>query len=196
MPHIHRVYTWDEACEGSPWIKCHDVMSVYSVEMSLSCLGKWLEGHWAWILFRLLGMPREIFLPCTFARTGLWNKTISTWWYFTDCFGSVYQDEWYFLLGDCVLLGLDIKIEIFVSHIFVCCETQGSVRSLWIDMTSRTGTIVVLSMHRRVYDSEWCINAYVFWHAKMTFNDLLVISIRPKAKYSFCFPATFFILQK
>lgn len=37
---------------------------------------------------------------------------------------------------------------------------------------------------------------YVIWHAKMTFNDLLVISIRPKAKCSFCASTTFCILQK
>jgi len=167
MSDIHNVYTWDEACEGSPWIKCHDVISVYSVEMPLSCLRKWLEGHWAWILFRLFGMPRGIFLLYTFERTGLRNKTFSTLWYFTDCFEPVCQDEWYYLLGDCVLLGLDIKIDIFVSQVFVCCETQGSVRSLWIDMTSRIGTIAMLSMHRRVYDSEWYINAV----CNLTYKD-------------------------
>ena len=169
MPHIHRVYTWDEACEVSPWIKCHDVMSVYSVELPLSCLGKWLEGLWAWILFRLFSMLRGIFLLYTLGRTCLWNKTISTRWHFTDYFEPVCQDEWYYLLGDCVLLGLGIKIEIFVYQVFVCCETQGSVRSLWIDMTSRIGTILMLSMRRQVYYYEWYIlMPYVIWHAKMT----------------------------
>jgi len=162
-------YTWDEAC--GEWIKCH--MSCRFIAwryLSVFWENGWKDTELA-SFFMLVGMLRGFFLLYTFALTGLWNKTISTWWYFTDCFEPVCQDEWYYLIGYCALLGLDIKIEIFLSQVFVCRESQGSAPELMNRYDLKNWHhLDAFNALPRLWFLNGILMPYVIWHAKMTFN--------------------------